>query len=297
MSPARLLVSLLLAVVLLAGCGGDAEIARVGDTELHLSDIDPLFEGGAVPGDDFRVVLYRVIAVEVLNQSLAADFGVSVEAEEVEANLANLESALAQSGQTPAEYLGMENLSREMLRFNAEVMALRDLAIDELLADPAVVDGLFADPAALTTVCSRHILVATEEEAEAAAARLAAGEDFATVADEVSLDTSNPGGELGCALATSFIPEYTEAALAAVVGEVAGPVASDYGFHLILVYERTAPTREEYLADPRSEITDEALAGVWTEWFNAELGAAGVWVSPEYGTWTGGMIVAPPGEE
>lgn len=297
MSPVRALVVLLLAVALVAGCGGDEEVARVGSTEFYLSNIDALFEAGAVPGEDFRIVLYRVIAVEVLSQSLAADYGVAVQPEQIAAHLANLESALAQSGQTPAEYLGMEGLSREMLRFNAEVMALRDLAIDELLADPEVVDELFADPAALTTVCSRHILVATEEEAEAAAARLAAGEDFATVADEVSLDTSNPGGELGCALATSFIPEYTEAALAAVVGEVAGPVVSDFGFHLILVYERTAPTREEYLADPRSEITDEALAAVWTEWFNAELGAAEVWVSPEYGTWTGGMIVAPPGEE
>lgn len=297
MSPVRALAVLLLALSLLTGCGGDEEVARVGDTEFHLSDVAALFEGGAVPADDFRMVLYRLIAVEVLNRSLEADFGTAVEPEQVEANLATLEDALEQSGQTPAQYLGMENVSRRMLRFNAEVVALRDVAIEQLLRDPGVVDGLFADPAALTTVCSRHIMTATEEEAEAAAARLAAGEDFAVVADEVSVDTSAPGGELGCALATAFVPGYTEAALSAVIGEVTGPVATEYGYHLLLVYERTAPTREEYLADPRSAISDEALATVWSDWFNTEMGAAEVWVSPEYGSWTGAMIVPPPAGE
>jgi parvulin-like peptidyl-prolyl isomerase len=280
-----------------AGCGGDEEIARVGDTEFHLSDIDPLFESGAVPGEDFRVVLYRIIAVEVLNQSLAADYGVAVQPEQIEAHLANLEAALEQSGQTPAEYLGMEGLSREMLRFNAEVMALRDLAIDELLADPEVVDGLFADPAALTTVCSRHILVATEEEAAAAAARLAAGEDFAAVAEELSLDTNSEGGDLGCLPASTFVDEFAEAVVAGEIGEVTGPVETEYGFHLVLVYERTAPSREEFLADPRSAISTEVLADVWSNWFNTELGAADVWLSPDYGTWYPGGIVAPSAGE
>jgi parvulin-like peptidyl-prolyl isomerase len=216
-----------------------------------------------------------------------------VQPEQVARHLSEIEATLAETGQTPAEYLGMDNASHGMLRFNAEVLALRDVAVEQLLVAPEVVDGLFAEPAVLTTVCSRHILVANEEEAEIVASRLAAGEDFGTVADEVSLDTSTSGGDLGCVTASAFVGQYAEAAMTAPIGEVAGPVATDFGFHLLLVYERTAPTREEYLADPRSVITDEALAGVWTDWYNGELGAADVWVSPDYGTWSTGGIVAP----
>ena len=77
----------------------------------------------------------------------------------------------------------MENASLELVHFNAEVVALRDAALEPLVVAPAIVDGLFADPTTLTRVCAKHILVETLEEAEAVQARLAAGEDFATVAD------------------------------------------------------------------------------------------------------------------
>ena len=164
MRPARALAALLAAVTLLAGCGGDEEVGRVGDTEFNFSDISGFFEGGAVPADDFRLTLFRVMAVEALNQALAAEFGVSVQPEQVETRLAEIEAALATSGQTPADYLGMENASREMLRFNAEVVALRDAAVPQLLVAPDVVDRLFGDPITLTTVCSRQILVASEED-------------------------------------------------------------------------------------------------------------------------------------
>jgi foldase protein PrsA len=297
MRPARALGALLLAVALLTGCGGDEEVARVGNTEFRFSDVGALFEGGAVPAADFRLTLFRVMAVEALNQALEADFGVSVQPEQVEAELAELEAALASSGQSPADYLGMEDASREMLRFNAEVVALRDAAIPQLLIAPKVVDGLFDDPVTLTTVCSRQILVGTEEEAEVILARLAEGEDFAAVADEVSSETSGGGGDVGCLPAAAFVSEYAEAAMAAEIGEVTGPVVTDYGYHLLVVYERTAPTREEYLADPRAVITDDALSDIWTDWFNRTVLAADAWVSPEYGTWTAQGIVAPDAEE
>jgi parvulin-like peptidyl-prolyl isomerase len=290
--PLRKLAAALLALVLLAGCGGDEEIGRVGGSEIHLSDMDVLFEGGAVPGADFRVALFRLMAVEILSQSLEADFGVSIQPEQVEGQLAELEATLAGTGQTPAQYLGMDNASPGMLRLNAEVVALRDVAMEQLLVAPDVVEGLFTDPAALTTVCSRHILVGTEEEAEAALDRLAAGDEFATVAGEVSLDSS-VGGELGCLTAGAFVPEYAEAVMAAVIDEATGPVATDYGYHVIVVYERHTPTREEYLADPTSAIPAEALSGVWADWFAAELTVADAWVSPEYGTWTAAGILAP----
>jgi parvulin-like peptidyl-prolyl isomerase len=235
--------------------------------------------------------------VEVLDQALAAEFQVEVQPAQVEEKLAGLEAMLAESGMTAAQYLGVEEASDEMLWFNAEVLALQELALDQLVVDPEVVVGLFADPATLTTVCSRHILVGTEEEAEEVEARLAAGEDFAAVADEVSLDTRSEGGDLGCVLAGSFAPEYRAAAMEAAIGEVTGPVAVESGFHLLVVYERTAHTREEYLSAPRSLLSEDLLSGIWSDWYLARLQAADVWVNERYGTWSTGGILAPSAGE
>ena len=72
----------------------------------------------------------------------------------------------------------------------AEQLLIRDAVIAELANDEAYLAGIYENqPALLVSVCARHILVATPEEAEAVKARLDAGEDFAEVANEVSLDT------------------------------------------------------------------------------------------------------------
>jgi hypothetical protein len=286
-------LAVLLALALLAGCGGGREVARVGDAVVHLSDVEVLYESGAVSAADFRQALFRVMAVEVLHQGLESDFQVVLQPAQVDEHLAELEATLAESGSTAAEYLGVDGASHEMLRFNAEVLALQDAAMDELVVSPAVVDGLFTDPATLSTVCAKHILVGTAEEAQAVLARLAAGEDFAAVADEVSLDTSSEGGDLGCVPAGAFVPAFTQAAMSAVIGEVTGPVASEFGFHVLVVSERTTPTREEYLADPWALLTDDNLSSIWSAWFNRRLRGADAWVAERYGTWTPTGILAP----
>ena len=293
MTPVRKPALLLLALLLLPGCAGDEAVGRVGATEVHLSGIEVLYESNAISIGDFRQALFRLMAVEVIRQGLAADFQATVEPARVDDYLADLEAYLAQYGYTPAQYLGVENASEAMLRFNAEVMALRDTVLDLLIVSPDTVEELFADPVGLTEVCVKHIVVTTEDEAEAAKARLAAGEDFATVAEGVSQDTANEGGDLGCAPAASYGAPFAAAAVAAPLGEVTGPVLTDWGYRLLVVTERTTPTREEYLADPREQLTDDQLADLWSDWYNDRLRAADAWVAERYGTWTPVGITGP----
>jgi foldase protein PrsA len=291
----RLAVVLALFAVLAAGCGGgDEEVGRVGDTAIHLSDIAALFEGDTLPMDDtFLDTLYRVMAVEALRQGLAADFGDTIDPTLVASYLAQLEASRAQSGETPAQFLGVANASEEMIRFNAEVLALRDTTVAHLLVSPETIDMLFSDPATMTTVCVKHILVATQEEAEAVKARLEAGEDFAAVAAEVSTDTTAEDGDLGCASAGSYVYEFSQAAMEATVGEITGPIETEYGWHVLIVSERTTPTREEYLADPEAMLSDDDVSTIWAEWFNDELQTVDARVAEKYGTWTSIGIKAP----
>jgi len=92
-------------------------------------------------------------------------------------------------------------------------------------------------------VRARHILVETAEQAAAAQARLRAGEDFAKVAREVSTDTGSgaAGGDLGWFGRGRMVPEFEQAAFGAAVGQVVGPVKSQFGYHLIQVQEKKAP--------------------------------------------------------
>ncbi|MBT8239687.1 MAG: peptidyl-prolyl cis-trans isomerase [Acidimicrobiia bacterium] len=85
--------------------------------------------------------------------------------------------------------------------------------------------------------CTRHILLDTEAEADAAVQRLAEGEDFAELAVELSTGPSGPnGGDLGCSDPNGFVVEFRDAVVGAIEGEVAGPVETQFGWHVVLVY-------------------------------------------------------------
>lgn len=88
-------------------------------------------------------------------------------------------------------------------------------------------------------VCARHILVETEEEANALVSELADGKDFAELAAERSTGPSaSSGGDLGCFSKGRMVPSFEEAAFAAELNQPTEPVQSDFGYHVILVYER-----------------------------------------------------------
>lgn len=295
----KLIVAVAALMLLVSACsGGGEQIGRVGDVKFDMSSIEDLYLSDTVAIDEtFRQTLFQVLAIEALQQAAAAEFGIEVTQEQVDEYYdTELAPLLEENDITAAELLSLPDASDEMLRFNARVLVLRDAVAGELMREPAFVALIFGDPAQLTTVCTRHILVETEEVARAVLDRLAAGEEFDPVAREVSIDTgtANSGGNLGCASPAGYVEPFAEATMTAAIGEVTGPVETQFGFHVIVVDDRRTPTQEQFLADPGAYVSSDDQTALWAEWFNGALEVADVEVAERFGTWTQ-FGIEPPG--
>ncbi len=162
---------------------------------------------------------------------------VSANQAEVEAYFADHQTDYELPEQRVADYLLVDTVK---LRREIEVPE------EELKAYYADNQGDFSRE---EQVRARHILrritpdrpaELAENELEVARQRIEAGEDFAALAGELSDDESNKarGGSLGLFGRGRMVPAFEEAAFSATVGELVGPVKTDFGYHLIEVQER-----------------------------------------------------------
>ncbi|MFY0659550.1 MAG: peptidylprolyl isomerase [Shimia sp.] len=103
-----------------------------------------------------------------------------------------------------------------------------------------------------------HILVATEEEANAIRKDLTGGADFAETAMAKSTGPSGAsGGSLGWFGTGQMVKPFEESVMGLAVGEISQPVQTQFGWHLILLNDARkslAPSFE----DARSEIENDA---------------------------------------
>ncbi len=84
-------------------------------------------------------------------------------------------------------------------------------------------------------VWARHILVEEELAAADILTRIEDGEEWGDLASEFSIDESNKeqGGDLSWFGRGRMVEAFEEAAFAGEIGEIVGPVETDFGFHLI----------------------------------------------------------------
>lgn len=294
----RLVPIVVLMATLATACGGGsgAEMARVGDSVVTEGDLAALYESRALPvGDELRLSLYRVIAMRVLVDSMSDEFGVELDEQAVETMYRELVADMEGRGLTPAQVLNVPNAGLGMIRFNAELGVLRDLVASRIVSSPAFLDAHFEDRVGVTTVCAQHVLVGARDEALEVVDRIDAGEDIGDLAEALSLDSA-PRGDLGCRLASAYVTQFALATLDAELGEAHGPVETEFGWHVLVVSDRSVLDRAEVEADPMSHIDPVDIAAAWNGWVNERLREAEVDVVARYGTWTPTGIRAPDGE-
>jgi peptidyl-prolyl cis-trans isomerase C len=87
---------------------------------------------------------------------------------------------------------------------------------------------------------ARHILVKTEEACQKLKDEIDAGADFAALAKQHSeCPSARRGGDLGEFTPGQMVKEFDRVVFSAPVGEVQGPVQTQFGYHLVEVTQRT----------------------------------------------------------
>lgn len=290
------------AAALAVACADTTVVATVDDAEIDEASVTQLrysyAEGTSYDAEGFRGDLTNLIYLEAQKSAAEQDFGLTgFDAPELIADkIANPtedeEQIFASVGSDP-------DRSDATKAAVAEQLLIRDAVVAELVSDEVYLASTYENqPALLVSVCARHILVATPEEAEAVKARLDAGEDFAEVATEVSLDTNSVGGELPCPVAAAdYVEEFSTAAALLPVGEISTPVPTEFGWHILVVDDRTGPDSfEVFVADPTAYLHASALSELWVPWVNDAVQSATIEVASQVGTWTyaSNGIVPPP---
>ncbi len=116
--------------------------------------------------------------------------------------------------------------------------------LDTRATDPEAIERLYRENASRLgqgqEIHLRHMQFETREAAEAAKRRLDQGERFEALAFELSTDraTAPDGGDLGFRAVSDLAPPIREAADAANVGDVAGPVEYSGAWHVIRIEDR-----------------------------------------------------------
>ena len=208
-----------------------------------------------------RQVLDALIEQVIIEQA-AAEVGVMVSEDAVNAQMDQLRSVMETDSEWQT-FLQTNSFTEAELR-----AAQREALLTQRIRD-LVVSGLSGD---VLQARARHILVRTEAEAREVIQRLQAGESFAALAQAVSVDqvTRENGGELGW-----FTPEeLVDQNLAQVIfslqpGQVAGPVASQLGFHIV----QTQAIEERPIEAERMPVLMETT---FINWLDDRIAAADI---------------------
>jgi len=290
------------AAILAVACADTTVVATVDDAAIDEASVTQLrysyAEAATYDAEGFRGDLTNLIYLEAQKSAAEQDFGLTGfdDPELIAAKIANPTEDEAQIFANVGSDPDRSDATKAAV---AEQLLIRDAVVAELANDEVYLAGIYENqPALLVSVCARHILVAASEEADAVKARLDAGEDFAEVANELSLDTNSVGGELPCPTAAAdYVEEFSTAAALIPVGEISTPVPTEFGWHILVVDDRTGPDSFEVLvADPTAYLHTSALSELWVPWVNNAIQSATIEVASQVGTWTyaSNGIVPPP---
>ena len=219
----------------------DSVVAKVGDTEITLGEL--IIARSMLPAQYAQFpdeVLFTGLVDQLVQQQLLAD---------------------ALETTPPSVTYTIQNEQRSLMAAQV-INDITQTAITQELLQQAYQDR-FADAPETPEYRAAHLLVATEDEANAAKAQLDAGEAFAEVAAAVSTDvTSANGGDLGWFGEGAMVDEFETAVMALDIGEISDPFETQFGWHIVTLTDQRArptPTLEQVAQQLTAELQEAAV--------------------------------------
>jgi parvulin-like peptidyl-prolyl isomerase len=194
------------------------------------------------------------VSDEELDRRGAAEIGISVSEDEIDAEI-RLRLRVPETADTS---VFAEAYRNEVRQSGLHPSEYREVVAARLLEEKLRQRFRAQIPATTEQIRLRDILV-QQTELQKVLDRLKAGEDFAAVASEVSLDTTtkDKGGEMDWQPRGGMPPEAESAVFSLAVGQVSEPVYLSGGYYLYQVLEKAADM--QVTSEQSQQIEDQAL--------------------------------------
>lgn len=167
-----------------------------------------------------------------------------------------------QSGNlSPGSVAALENEERALKASEVIRRISSDATTDAALQ--SAYDAIYGGAVPETEYNASHILVPTEDEANALIEELNGGADFAILAQEKSTGPSGPnGGQLGWFGLGAMVPQFEAAVVSMDAETVSGPVQTQFGWHVIRLNEtrlKEAPSLDQVRVELVDQVQREAI--------------------------------------
>jgi foldase protein PrsA len=152
--------------------------------------------------------------------------------------------------------------------------------VAEEVPDASLSEEYESRAAEFSQVHVAHILVSDQEQAADILGR-ATPRNFGRLARQLSEDpgSATQGGDLGTRGASDFVEPFRQATLDIPVGQIGGPIETQFGFHIVYVIERTTQPFNQVREQLLREVGQESF----TRWLLGRIRSADILVNPRYG--------------
>ena len=284
----RLLLIFAVVLTATAGCSrGDKAAAIVNGISISVEELDDSVsryrdqyaaQGQPIPDEQlpaFRSSILESLIRKSALLSKARELEISIADEEIEAEIQKIRDQFTSDDQFKEAISGQgykEDDLRAEIRddltasavIDSEVLEAIDIPEDDVVSFFEENSQYFITPESVT---ASHILIQVAADASSAdiekaegkindiLEELKAGADFAELAKKRSEGPSGPnGGSLGTFGRGQMVPPFEEAAFALEPGELSGAVKTEFGYHVILVSDKTEANTRTF-----EEVRDDIL--------------------------------------
>ncbi|MCK9479745.1 MAG: peptidylprolyl isomerase [Firmicutes bacterium] len=254
-------------------------VATVDDiqiTNLDLKTTSALNSNGEISAESIQIALdFEIDNAVILNRAEKSGLGLSEDLKEYAADQIaqfkeyygdEADSILASYNLTDESYMKM--IEKNMITDNFYAYSKENKAFTE----QEISDKYDEMAESFITVTAKHILIGTQDktddEAKKQAEKIKAELKTVDMFDELMAEYSDDTGSKDDAEGMTFgkgqmVQEFETAAFTQEIGVIGEPVKTQYGYHIILVTERST--------QPLDEVKEICESSLFSEWFEKQI--------------------------